>query len=304
MSKEEQGNKEIREQADTIDSALVGEIDQAADQVAAELKADPEKDEGLETGRKISGEGGDTPPEADDNKGKKHDEIHDDDDKEKEDSEDDAIADDLLERAVKAGMGISEAKAFSSKSALEKVCGLLETRKADDNAGDGGDKKADKKADEDLDPSQNIPDLDPDKYDENLVAGFKAMKELIGQQFKTIRDLKESAAKASATSEFESLMAPKANIEGKAREAVEAKYNFLKKAYEADGSEVKSSDVLDEAIAIVIGREASQVIDKKEKLEARSKQHIQRASKAPGKPGTDPWSDVASEVDEAFGSKP
>lgn len=278
-----------------LDVSLVGEIDEAVENLAADGgEGQSDKDE------KISGEGEDVLPDADDNKSEKQ-QGKDENDGGNDGGADDSITDDLLERAVKAGVGVAEAKSFATKSALERVCGLLEARaKSEDTSGGG---KTAVTEDAGSNPAEDIPDLDPEKYDENIVAGFKAMKALIGQQHKTIQDLQSSEAKARSGSEFESLLASKPGIDAQSRPAIEAKFNFLTKAYKADGVEVKSSDVLEEALAIVVGKEAGKSIEKTEKLESRAKQHIQRASKAPGKPTTDPWSDVAAEVDEKF-SKP
>lgn len=304
MSKDQEKQEEKQETSDgQLDDDLVGEIESAAEQVAEESKRpDDSREEGSKKpDETISGKGGNEhPPKPDDNTEGQEQEQGEEDGK----NTGDGVPDDIIERAVKAGMSIADAKSFASAPALERFCSLLESRsQADGKPGEGG-KQADEKGSDDHDPSSDIPDLDPDKYDENIVAGFKAMKDIIGKQFKTIRDLKSGEAQSRSASEFGSLLESKTGIDEKSRPAIEAKYNFLSKAYKADGVDVKPSDVLDEAIAIVIGNEAGKRVDKVEKLESRSKLHIQRPSKAPGKPTADPWSDVAAEVEEAFSGKP
>lgn len=305
MSKEQEKQEEKQEpSAGQLDEDLVGEIESAAEQVAEESKRpDDSREEGSKKpDETISGKGGDEPPpKPDDNtEGQEQEQKGEEDGK----KTGDGISDDILERAVKAGMSIADAKSFASAPALERFCSLLESRsQADGKPGEGG-KQADEKGSDDHDPSSDIPDLDPEKYDENIVAGFKAMKEIIGKQFQTIRDLKSGEAQSRSASEFGSLLAAKPGIDEKYRPVIEAKYNFLSKAYKADGADVKPSDVLDEALAIVIGNEAGKSVEKVEKLESRAKLHIQRPSKAPGKPTSDPWSDVAAEVEEAFSGKP
>jgi hypothetical protein len=312
-------------QTEGLDKGLTDEIGSAVSDVMDDLKRkreedEPPKPEDEKKGKgTISGKEGDEPEKAD-GKTKKDDDAStkqaegepdgkqdegDDGDEGKGRDGADAVTDEVIERAVKAGISIADAKTFTSKSSLERVCSILESKaKADDKSGDGDGKKEEVQTDGgDENPADAIPDLDPEEYDEKLVAGFKALKGLIGEQYKQIQALKASEAVARTTSEFESLMASHKDIEGEPRKAVETKFNLLTKAYKAAGEEVKAGDVLKEAIAIVIGKEASQAAEKTKKLEERKDQHIQRPSKTPGKPTENVEADIAAKIDEKFSNK-
>lgn len=75
------------------------------------------------------------------------------------------ISDDLLTRAVKAGMTIAEARAVSDADALESVCSKLEAvqPKSDKSESEAGSKDD---ADAEDDIFKDLPSLSPDDYDE------------------------------------------------------------------------------------------------------------------------------------------
>jgi hypothetical protein len=92
----------------------------------------------------------------------------------------------LLERAIRAGMSMKEAKAVSDKEALASIVGRLETTK---EKGDG--KPADKKPESVLD---KLPDLGSDAfegYPAEIISALKAQQDVI-------RELHESLSKAQA----------------------------------------------------------------------------------------------------------
>lgn len=120
-----------------------------------------------------------------------------------------AISDELVERAVRAGLSMKDIKGFANADVLELVCFRLEGAKADEG-GDGGS--------ESTSPTMpDIPDLDPEEYDENIVAGFSAMKEFMKSQQEVINQLTE-AGKAAAEKQAE-IEAERERIEAERKEA-------------------------------------------------------------------------------------
>ena len=95
------------------------------------------------------------------------------------------IEDALLERAIKAGMSLADAKAVSNSAALENIISRMEGNESQDDGGVAG--AEDKADDEDL--LSKIPDLDPDEYPEEVVETFKMMKSVLKEQQEKISSL-------------------------------------------------------------------------------------------------------------------
>ena len=107
--------------------------------------------------------------------------------------EDPAPDDALVERAVRAGISLADAKAVPTAAALERIVGRVETSASESKASkDDVDSKDEEKEEEDL--LAKIPDLDPEEYPDELVAGFKGLKDLVVSQQKTIKDLQKGAS--------------------------------------------------------------------------------------------------------------
>ncbi len=205
-----------------------------------------------------------------------------------------AITDDHLERAVRVGMTIADARSFKSADALERMCSMLETKQ--DDGGDGGDDASD---DEDDDPLDGIPDLDPDEYDEAIVNGFKAMKDIIRGQQDTIKGLK-SGGRESWFDTAVSKLAVTPDETQKA--ALKKKVDILTAGYEAAGDRVDQADVFKEASEIVLGKELAEAADKSkiQKLNKRKTQHSSRPGGRGVKPKADTFEDIASEIDQKY----
>lgn len=101
-----------------------------------------------------------------------------------------AVDEALLERAVRAGMSLADAKVVTDGEALGRIVGHLEETaaaaakaKADDSASE------EEGAGEEEDPLADIPDLDPEEFDEKIVKSFSALKSLAGQLIKDNKEL-------------------------------------------------------------------------------------------------------------------
>jgi len=220
--------------------------------------------------------------------------------------ETDAITDDHLGRAVKAGLTMAEARKFGSAELLESMVSRLETAQKDkaDDGEDDGDGEGE-------DPLAAIPDLDPEEFDEKIVESFKAMKDIIRAQHETIEGLQK--AEPSTADWFDgqrgSLDKPvaKAVLANPEKwDEIRGKFDVLVAGYKAAGQDVSRADVLKEAVGItmsdVIAKAAND--EKVKKLDKRGKQHIQRpAGNGGGGSEVDDEADIASEIDREFGIK-
>jgi hypothetical protein len=219
----------------------------------------------------------------------------------------DAVTDELLERAVKAGLPLSEARKFPNASMLGSICDRLEgLNKAD--AGKGGGEGATAGADEAGDPLAEIPDLDPNEYDEEIVKGFKAMKGIIRQQQDTIKGLR-SPGKNDGESWFDSKVSGLGEAVGKAikqapekMSALKEKFDVLFAGYKAANMSVDKDTIFEQATAIVLGDVKAQASDaaRADRLRNREGQFISRPGGAGAKPRADAFEETAADIDGQF----
>ena len=103
----------------------------------------------------------------------------------------DLVADEsLIERAVRSGMSLGDAQAIGKTGRLEGVVERQEA--ANKRAESSGKESEDEDGEEEDDLLKDIPDLDPEEHPEEVVDGFKAMKQIIAQQQDSIKNLKQS----------------------------------------------------------------------------------------------------------------
>ena len=268
--------------------------EKADDKAGSDDKAGTADDEAAENDAAPEGEADDGKPDGDGEA----------DGEEAEAKNEDVITDEHLERAVKAGFTMADARKFGSAELLESTISRLEEARKDtaDN-GDDDDGEAE-------DPLADIPDLDPEDYDEKIVAGFKAMKEMIRSQYTKIQELRKGGDEPSVDEWFDGKMegldkpvAKAVKSDPKRAEAIRGKYDVLVAGYKAAGQDVSRGDVFKEAVGIAMGDVIAKVaIDAKSKeLSNRQKQHTQRASGNGGESTTgDVAKDIANEIDRKF----
>lgn len=217
------------------------------------------------------------------------------------------IPDDLIERAIHAGIPMKDVREIKNPEILGRMCEKLESAvKPADERKPGSDEKQDEGGD---DPLDGVPDLDPEEYDEKIVAGFKAMKDIIRKQQAVIAKLGDGAARRE-----ESTIDTRLNGLGKAfadaapagsekRAELEKKINILKAGYKAAGEDVEEDAVFQEAVKIVLGDVEDSEADarKAAALDKRRKLHLNRPSGSSFKAAGDVLSDVAAEIDAKFG---
>jgi len=296
----------------TVESSLRDEIDGAVTEVTEKMQAEQKASEEKPVEENLSEE----KPAEEKKEEKPEEEVI---------PKDDEIPDALIERAVKAGISIPDAKSFKKADALERMCGVLE--KKQESAGNEKKAESDKKEDDplaaipDLDPK----DLDPDEYDEKVIAvvgAVKALKDIVRKQQETIDGLSRDG-KSHESSWFDSQVAAlgksyaevvgdgdRAKLASGSPQAkkladLESKFNVLSAGYKAAGQDVEKEAVFQEAVSLVIGdvKAQSEASLKAGELEKRKKLHINRPSGASVKATEDPESDVASELDRKFFGK-
>lgn len=284
-------------------AAFEAELDAGVDALMADSGDQGEDDQGAE-GEGAAGE----PADAQEPKGE---EAPKDEKAPKEKAP--ALSEAAIERAVRAGLSMAEAKQFSSDALLSAVCDRIEgaggLKKAGDQDGAGDDVRGGE-----VDPAnvegllEAIPDLNPDDYDEELVAGFKSLKAIIRQQASSIEELRGSrqsqdwlSTKLESVREF-----TKGDAEKSA--AVREKFDVLRAGYKAAGKDVADDSVFEEAARLVLGgdMEAARLENKGRAAEKRSGQRIQRVGvRKAGKvqQSTDPddvLAEIGAELDAQF----
>jgi|GEM_PF-2510705 len=212
----------------------------------------------------------------------------------------DAISDELLDRAVRAGLKSADAKRYPDAAMLAHVCERLEELNKED-----GDKTVADKVDNEEDPLAAIPDLDPDVYDEKIVEMVKAIKGIVGQQQETIKGLqvagKGSMFESKAAGLGEAFKTALKEAPEK-RESLKEKFEVLSAGYKAAGKDVDPDSVFNEAVTLTMGDVAAKSAEsvKAEALKKRAKQQMSRPGGVKATPTTDAFEDVAAEVDRKY----
>jgi hypothetical protein len=257
---------------------------------AQDSEGDASDDEGAG-----SDDGGDDAPE-------------DDDASDEEDSEDSAISDELLERAIKAGLSIAEIRKFPGAEPLEVVCDKLESLGGETDASDAGSNEAEETVG---DIVESIPDLDPEDYEEELVNSFQALKDVIRLQQETIDGLR-----GSKQEEGQSWLDAKiGGLSGAAKKELKSvpekadklreQYEVLMAGYASAGKTVKQDEVFDQAVIITLGDviNAAKRQSTEERMRDREGRFIARPEKRDVQTLGDPFEEVAKEIDQEIESK-
>ncbi len=294
---------EKKEEVTTVSDELTQEIEGAVTNVVEQAEAErkerqqtaaPAADGQQAATTDDDGDGGDTAKA---------------DTKDSDEDGDKAVTDDLIERAVKAGLSLKDAQSITDPELLTRVVERIEsTKKAADEKLPAGEKKEDAQDDDASDPLDGIPDLDPEEYDEKIVAGFKAMKDIIKLQRQELSAMKtRSGGDGDAiTKQLQKLgqgYADAAPAGSGERAELEKKLRVLKAGYKAAGEEIAENDLFAEAAKMVLGDvvDEGKAASKADQVAARKKLHLGRPSGTSIKPKGDVFEDVAKEIDAVFG---
>ena len=237
----------------------------------------------------------------------------------------DAPDDALIERAVIAGMSLADARAVPDAEALGRFVGMLEAKAQkpgdDDDDGKGGNNDGEEES-----LADSLPDLDPERYNDDMVQFGKTSKDIIRKLEQQVRDASkptdaaiEQAARESTDwfdGKIEALGDEYVDVLGKGnRAAIDAnssqfgkrrdiaeKVAVLASGYEQNGKHVDRNALFDEAARLVIGDKMREVAAARKTRDA-AKREKQRISK-PGRNRNEATQlvedEIAAELDAKF----
>lgn len=218
------------------------------------------------------------------------------------------LSDGLLERAVRAGLPMSEAREFPNEKLLSATVDRLESVQKNGAEAKPGDAKKgsgeSKTAEDPMAAIDAIPDLSPEVYDEQVVKVVAALKGIAKVQAKELSELR---SKGSVDFMAEQLATVKDFTKGDASKeaAVRTKFEVLKAGYKAAGQEVSDVTVFAEASQLVLGGDMKAAANKN-KTEAASRRNGQRISRAAGQrveAKADPRAEIADKINRKFYSQ-
>jgi hypothetical protein len=173
-----------------------------------------------------------------------------------------ALDDAMLERAVKVGLSLADAKAVGDPAVLERLIGRLEKTSEPE-------KKDEEKKEPEEDLVAKIPDLSPDEYDKGLVDAFKALKGVAQKLQESNKQLRQEVSRGVASrgtwvdNEVAKLGKDYAELFGEgnlaelpagkqkaAREKLERSISFVQSEAKAEGKSVSRGDAFKQALAL------------------------------------------------------
>lgn len=212
-----------------------------------------------------------------------------------------------IERAVRLGIPLAEAKQFPSESLLAATCGRIEGPKGEKGkeAGSPGDAGAEGGEDDPADLLSKIPDLDPAVYDEKIVQAFGALKGIAQRQQATIAELRGGQNKGWLDTKLEGVKDLTKGEPAKVS-AVRAKFDVLKAGYKAAKQDVSDEAVFAEAAQLALGADMEALRKDKQAraAERRGAQRIQRPAGRRVEAKPDARTEVADLIDRKFFSAP
>ena len=229
----------------SIDNAIAAELSAAVEQVSKESAGIPEapKAEVVDAGNAPNK----PVAEKTDDKGDEGKEVF-------------AADDALIERAVKAGLLIEDAKSFKSAEQADRILSKLEAASATppkNEEANGKQKSEDAGFPvEDFEDAIKTMEEDGD-YDPEILKMFKGMSAVLKQQSETIASLKKAGATAEATSFFDQQVnslgeGVAKHLDAASRSKLESKFRMLERAYEGDKSMTREG-IFKEAATLAIG---------------------------------------------------
>jgi len=233
------------------------------------------------------------------------------------------VTDEQVERAVRAGMTVADAKSFTDAQVLGRFVSMLEQKAG--GVAEAGEASAStgEETDDGLDAMlKKIPDLDPDEYEEEIVSVVKGLKEMLKQQQGVINSLTKQgvAAEGSWLDSQVALLGedyvkalgqgPQAKLDPTSgqhakRVKMQEKFTVLEAGYKAAGKNMDRSDIFREVVTLTLGdvQNEAAISAKRQTLAKRSAQHISRTGVNRAAVVTDPFDDAAEELDQKYFGK-
>jgi hypothetical protein len=173
-------SKAAQEEAATEDKGTTEEAARVQD--AASEVTDEKNEEGSEEGKSQEGS-------SDESDGKPA----------KKAKNEPVISDAILQKAVLAGVPLNDAKVFPSEDSLLRVVNALEMQHEEMAKLQAA--AAEQQEEEEPDILDDIPDLDPEEYDENLIGAMDRIKEKLRKQEEELREFRASQETAISMTE-------------------------------------------------------------------------------------------------------
>lgn len=320
MSTETETETKKGELPDNFTASLESAVDEAIAADAAEL----ENEKPAEGAEDVDGadepdgdaESGEQEKQLPSKKGDEQPKRTDDDSQEAEDKDEDEegdgepekpaakseIPDELLERAVKAGMSMKNARKFPDAESLSEAITLLGGSEGSGDglgAEEGGEKKS--AIDEAL---EQIPDLDPEEYDESLVNTVKSLKDIVRTQAQQLEALSQSKAGTWIEDQINTLgdVANTVRSDPGKKGALLKKFEVLKAGYRAVNDSISDEAVFQEAANSVLSDDLSKNREqaKADAAKKRSGQRVSRPSGQTNKPNPSVEEETAALLKEKF----
>jgi hypothetical protein len=194
------------------------------------------------------------------------------------------IEDALVERAVKAGISLADAKSFTSNEVLERIVASIEAKAPKPDAPNGDEDNAAKGEGHDV--SDLPPELsEDDGYDPGIVSAFNSMRSMLQKQSELIAKLSNENWEEKSNSIFGSLIdtldeSTRKGLDDSARGKLREQFEVLAAGYQSRGSKKTIKEVFDEAVKLSVGD-----IVAKAKADEKAVALQKRKSLALAKPG-------------------
>lgn len=160
----------------------------------------------------------------------------------------------LLERAIRAGLTIADAKAFTTKESAERVLAVLEEKSASTKG-----KKDDDSADEPA-GGLSLPELDEsvlDDLDPSIADFIKSQNAALKALSAEVSTLKKAGTTAEAKGFFETQYGAldekvRSHVDAVKKTQLKQKFDLLEKGYKAAGEKVDRETIFKEAVSITL----------------------------------------------------
>ena len=192
--------------------------------------------------------------------------------------------DDIIERAVRAGLSLEDAKGFSSKESAERILGAIEK-----NATPSGKETVSEK---DSAAEIEIPELSDEMLDEldpSVAEFIKSQHTALKALGAEIQTLKKAGTSAEAKGFFETQYGAldekvRGHVDAVAKTKLKQKFEMLEAGYKATGVKVGREDIFKEAVSIALGDAVSKAASETKQAKIASRRGMVIAP-AGGNPG-------------------
>ena len=160
----------------------------------------------------------------------------------------------LLERAIRAGLTLADAKAFTTKESAERVLAVLEEKSAS-TKGTKDDDSAEEPA-----GGMSLPELDEsvlDDLDPSIAEFIKSQNAALKALSAEVSTLKKAGNTAEAKGFFETQYGAldekvRSHVDAVKKTQLKQKFDLLEKGYKAAGEKVDRETIFNEAVSITL----------------------------------------------------